>query len=130
MIPIPDGAPQTLIDINAWDYNWQETYMLKEPIIVKAGTKFHVDAYYDNNKLGTKVNMGGITGLPVIRYLPGPPDVVMFQTKTHSTGLSCACGAGVGLSARSTSLVIAPAFTPCLPCSVFTKSWSTTINLI
>ena len=45
----PDGQPQTLIDINAWDYNWQETYMLKEPIQVKAGTKFHVDAVYDNS---------------------------------------------------------------------------------
>ena len=45
----PDGPPQTLIDINAWDYNWQETYMLKEPIHVKAGTKFHVDAIYDNS---------------------------------------------------------------------------------
>src|SRR5204863_2953188 len=31
MMP-PDGSPQTLIAIKAWDYNWQETYMLKEPI--------------------------------------------------------------------------------------------------
>jgi hypothetical protein len=45
----PDGNPQTLININAWDYNWQETYMLKEPIHVKKGTKFHVDATFDNS---------------------------------------------------------------------------------
>jgi len=45
----PDGPAQTLIDINAWDYNWQETYMLKEPMHVKAGTRFHVDAVYDNS---------------------------------------------------------------------------------
>lgn len=45
----PDGKPQTLIDINSWDYNWQESYMLKEPIHVKKGTKFHVDAVFDNS---------------------------------------------------------------------------------
>ncbi|MCI0680834.1 MAG: redoxin domain-containing protein [Gemmataceae bacterium] len=45
----PDGPTQTLIHIDAWDYNWQETYMLKEPIHVKKGTKFHVDAIYDNS---------------------------------------------------------------------------------
>lgn len=45
----PDGKTQTLIDIDAWDYNWQETYMLKQPMHVKAGTRFHVEAYYDNS---------------------------------------------------------------------------------
>jgi len=45
----PDGEPQTLIDIKSWDYNWQETYMLKEPIHVKAGTRFQVSAHYDNS---------------------------------------------------------------------------------
>ncbi|MCS7045286.1 MAG: redoxin domain-containing protein [Gemmataceae bacterium] len=45
----PDGPTQTLIEIGAWDYNWQETYMLKEPLVVKAGTRFHVEAYYDNS---------------------------------------------------------------------------------
>jgi peroxiredoxin/mono/diheme cytochrome c family protein len=45
----PDAPPQTLIAIKSWDYNWQETYMLKEPIQVKAGSKFHVNAVYDNS---------------------------------------------------------------------------------
>jgi peroxiredoxin len=45
----PEGPSQTLIAIKEWDYNWQETYILKEPIHVKAGTNFHVDAYYDNS---------------------------------------------------------------------------------
>ena len=35
--------------IKEWDYNWQETYMLMEPIKVKAGTQFHVEAVYDNS---------------------------------------------------------------------------------
>lgn len=46
----PDGKEQKLLAINQWDYNWQEMYFLKEPIQVKAGTKFHVEAIYDNSE--------------------------------------------------------------------------------
>jgi peroxiredoxin/mono/diheme cytochrome c family protein len=45
----PKGKPQTLVAIDEWDYNWQETYILKKPITVKAGTRFDVEAYYDNS---------------------------------------------------------------------------------
>ena len=31
----PDGKTKTLVDINDWDYNWQETYWFKEPIKVE-----------------------------------------------------------------------------------------------
>ncbi len=45
----PDGPERTLIAIKDWDYNWQETYFLKEPIAIKAGTKVMVEALYDNS---------------------------------------------------------------------------------
>jgi len=45
----PDGAAQTLVDIPDWDYNWQETYFFREPIAVKAGTRFDIEAHYDNS---------------------------------------------------------------------------------
>ncbi len=45
----PEGKELTLIHIKEWDYNWQETYFLKEPMQIKAGTRFHVDAWYDNS---------------------------------------------------------------------------------
>ncbi|MFO0841191.1 MAG: hypothetical protein U0797_02180 [Gemmataceae bacterium] len=45
----PGGQPRTLLRIEDWDYNWQETYFLKEPIAFKAGTKFAVEATYDNS---------------------------------------------------------------------------------
>jgi hypothetical protein len=45
----PPGEPtQTLIAIDDWDYNWQETYFLKETMKVKSGTRFDVEATYDN----------------------------------------------------------------------------------
>ncbi len=45
----PAGDPFTLIAIKDWDYNWQETYFLKEPLFLKKGTKLSVDAVYDNS---------------------------------------------------------------------------------
>jgi hypothetical protein len=45
----PGGPTRTLIRIDDWDYNWQETYFLKQSLRVKAGTRFDVEAYYDNS---------------------------------------------------------------------------------
>jgi peroxiredoxin len=46
----PDGPERPLVSIKDWDYNWQETYLLKEPLRIKAGTRFHVEAVYDNSE--------------------------------------------------------------------------------
>ncbi|MFO0876564.1 MAG: redoxin domain-containing protein [Gemmataceae bacterium] len=48
MIP-PGGQPTVLLHIDDWDYNWQESYFLKQPIAFKAGTRFRVEATYDNS---------------------------------------------------------------------------------
>jgi peroxiredoxin len=45
----PEGAKQTLIAVKDWDYNWQETYFLKEPLPIKRGTRLEVEAIYDNS---------------------------------------------------------------------------------
>jgi peroxiredoxin len=45
----PGGATKTLVNIKDWDYNWQETYFFKQPIQVKTGTRFDVEAFYDNS---------------------------------------------------------------------------------
>jgi peroxiredoxin len=44
-----DGPKSTLLQIDAWDYNWQETYFLKEPLKLRAGTVLEVQAVYDNS---------------------------------------------------------------------------------
>jgi peroxiredoxin/mono/diheme cytochrome c family protein len=43
------GSEKTLLSIPAWDYNWQETYALKESMLIKEGSKLHVEAIYDNS---------------------------------------------------------------------------------
>lgn len=45
----PGGKTETLVQIDEWDYNWQETYWLKNPIPVKEGTRFEIEAVYDNS---------------------------------------------------------------------------------
>jgi hypothetical protein len=45
----PDGPQRTLVAIKEWDYNWQETYVFKEPVQVKAGSRLDVLAIYDNS---------------------------------------------------------------------------------
>ncbi|MBI1913847.1 MAG: redoxin domain-containing protein [Planctomycetes bacterium] len=46
----PDGTAKTLIAIKDWDYNWQETYFLEQPLRLKAGTRLSVEAFYDNSE--------------------------------------------------------------------------------
>ncbi len=49
MITPPGGKTTTLVNIDEWDYNWQEKYFFKEPIAVKSGTRFDVEAIFDNS---------------------------------------------------------------------------------
>jgi hypothetical protein len=46
----PDGKEKPLIFVDNWDFNWQMAFMLKEPMHVPAGSKIHVEGYYDNSK--------------------------------------------------------------------------------
>ena len=46
---LPDGTEKPLVWIKDWDFNWQMTYFLKEPIAAPKGTKIKMVAYYDNS---------------------------------------------------------------------------------
>ena len=48
---LPDGTKRTipLINVNDWDFNWQETYAYKEPMALPKGTRIEVEAVYDNS---------------------------------------------------------------------------------
>jgi peroxiredoxin len=50
----PGGKPETLIDVPEWDYNWQEVYFLKAPLKVPAGTRFEIEAVFDNSASNPK----------------------------------------------------------------------------
>jgi len=44
-----EGEAKTLLAIKEWDYNWQESYFLKEPLKLKVGDVLEVEAVYDNS---------------------------------------------------------------------------------
>ncbi|MEW4563336.1 redoxin domain-containing protein [Bremerella sp. JC770] len=46
---MPDGTTQVLIDVPDWDFNWQDEYMLADPMRLPAGTRIEVVANYDNS---------------------------------------------------------------------------------
>ncbi|MBX3414080.1 MAG: redoxin domain-containing protein [Pirellulales bacterium] len=45
----PDGRVQPLLDVPNYDFNWQTTYRLSEPLDLPAGTDVHCVAHYDNS---------------------------------------------------------------------------------
>jgi len=46
----PDGKRQPILDVPQYDFNWQTTYELKEPLHVPAGSRIECTAIYDNSK--------------------------------------------------------------------------------
>lgn len=46
---LPDGATLPLLAIKDWDANWQETYVLMQPLSLPAGTRLDMTALYDNS---------------------------------------------------------------------------------
>jgi peroxiredoxin len=46
----PDGTKVLLVDVARWDFKWQDSYLLKEPLRVPKGTKIVHTAVYDNSE--------------------------------------------------------------------------------
>ena len=45
----PDGTAQPLVNVPDWDFNWQSTYVYKDPVKLPKGTKINLTATYDNS---------------------------------------------------------------------------------
>jgi Copper type II ascorbate-dependent monooxygenase, C-terminal domain len=45
----PDGAVDVLVDVPKYDFNWQTTYMLKQPMLLLPGTRLISVARFDNS---------------------------------------------------------------------------------
>jgi mono/diheme cytochrome c family protein len=46
---LPDGTTKPLLWIQDWDFNWQDRYDYKEPILLPKGTRIDVSITYDNS---------------------------------------------------------------------------------
>jgi peroxiredoxin len=45
-----DGHTQTLLSVPQYDFGWQNTYRLEQPVAVPKGTTLHCVAHFDNSK--------------------------------------------------------------------------------
>jgi peroxiredoxin/mono/diheme cytochrome c family protein len=45
-----EGKKETVLDIPEYDFNWQTTYILKEPLKMSAGSRFLCTATFDNSQ--------------------------------------------------------------------------------
>jgi hypothetical protein len=46
---MPDGSMRSLLSIKDWDFNWQDSYIYKEPFTLPKGTRIDVAITYDNS---------------------------------------------------------------------------------
>ena len=47
---LPNGEKQTLLDVPRYDFNWQLSYRLAEPVNLPAGSTIRATAIFDNSK--------------------------------------------------------------------------------
>ncbi len=52
---LPDGRREPLIDVPKYDFLWQTTYFLKDPLALPAGSRIECAAWFDNSP-NNKVN--------------------------------------------------------------------------
>ncbi len=91
----PDaGMPLELLEVDDWDFNWQDQYRCLEPVALPTGTLLTVEAHYDN----TADN-------PANPHLP--PRVVQYGSQSHNE--MCLAGIQVALEKPSDFLTIASA---------------------
>jgi hypothetical protein len=46
----PDGTSEVLLDVPAYDFNWQSYYEYPEPRLLPAGTRLEMELVYDNSQ--------------------------------------------------------------------------------
>ncbi len=47
---LPDGKEMKLLSVSHYDFNWQESYALKEPLFIPKGTRLECVAHFDNSE--------------------------------------------------------------------------------
>lgn len=47
---LPDGTRKSLVRVPKWDFNWQTTYVYKEPLKLPRGASVRLEAAYDNSE--------------------------------------------------------------------------------
>ena len=95
-----DGASECVIDIPAWDFDWQETYLFAEEqwIEIERGERHRVRCAYDNSPENQPV-VGGVQASPVeVRWGEGTFDEMCLNYLIATVPYQDAGGDAVGCS--------------------------------
>lgn len=68
VLTYPDGRARELLNVPKYDFNWQLSYILAEPLELPAGSKIEATAWYDNS--------------PNNKYNPDPSKTVRWGDQT------------------------------------------------
>lgn len=71
----PDGREEVLVSVPAYNFNWQNIYVLERPKKIPVGTRLTCEAAYDNS--------------PLNPFNPDPDKYVYFGLKTSDEMLFC-----------------------------------------
>lgn len=95
----PDGTTEELLEVPAWDFNWQTGYGYPEPRIIPAGTRIEMEFVFTNNEEqaakggfnpGRAVRFGGPTtdemDLAWITVAPVKPTELSKTDSAEQTG--------------------------------------------
>jgi thiol-disulfide isomerase/thioredoxin len=95
---LPNGTVKPLVWIKDWDFNWQATYLYREPLALPRGTKLRLVAVYDNSERNP-------------RQTAHPPRLVRFGEQTTDEMCFAFFGVtvdGENLSAPKTASAVRP----------------------
>jgi hypothetical protein len=62
----PDGSSEVLLDVPAYDFNWQTGYKYAEPKMLPAGTRVEMDLRYENS--AEKAASAGFNAERAVRF--------------------------------------------------------------
>lgn len=48
-VEFPDGRKDVLLSVPRWDFNWQQHFRFKKPVLLPRGTKLTITAHWDNS---------------------------------------------------------------------------------
>jgi len=92
----PDGRSAILLNVPKYDFNWQHTYIPKEPIALPKGTRLDCVAYFDNS-MNNKFNPDSTK---VVRWGDQTWEEMMIGWYTYTRGTAPANASSTGSPER------------------------------
>jgi hypothetical protein len=71
----PDGRKEMLLNVPRYDFSWQTSYVLKQPLMIPKGTTFLVTGWFDNSAKN--------------KFNPDPTKAVRWGDPTYDEMLAC-----------------------------------------